>query len=44
MKPPVLDVLEPDQALTAAYAGRFETYKALYEALKPEFQRWQKAL
>jgi xylulokinase len=43
-KPPVLDVLEPDPALTAAYAERFETYKALYQALKPEFRGWQEPL
>lgn len=37
-KPPVLDVLAPDPALTAAYAERFEKHRALYRALKPEFR------
>ena len=37
-KPQVLDVLEPDTALTAAYAERFRKYQALYRALKPEFR------
>ena len=37
-KPEVLDVLEPDPALTAAYAERFRKYRALYRALRPEFR------
>lgn len=39
VKPPVLDVLEPDPALTAAYAERFEAFAGLYKALRPEFRR-----
>jgi xylulokinase len=38
VKPPVLDVLEPDRALTAAYGERFETYRRLYPALKGLFR------
>jgi xylulokinase len=33
-KPPVLDVLEPDLALTDAYTERFQVFKNLYQALK----------
>jgi xylulokinase len=33
--PPVEDVIEPRPALTAAHAGRTETFRRLYEALKP---------
>ena len=36
-KPPVLEVLEPDGGLTAAYLERFSAYRALYRALKREF-------
>jgi xylulokinase len=36
-KPAVLDVLEPDAALAAAYAERFEAFTALYRSLTPEF-------
>ncbi len=38
-KPDVLDVLEPDPALHAAYAERFQLYRRLYLSLKPEFPR-----
>jgi xylulokinase len=38
-EPPVQDVLEPDRALTAAYAEGFESYRRLYQALKSEFHR-----
>lgn len=38
-KPDVLDVAEPDAALTPLYAERFETYRALYRKLRPEFRR-----
>jgi hypothetical protein len=34
----VLDGLKPDAALTAAYGQRFEKYRNLYRALKPEFR------
>jgi xylulokinase len=37
-KPQVFDVLTPDAALTARYGERFEKYKTLYRALKPEFR------
>ena len=37
-KPPVLDGLQPDPALTAAYAERFRKYQSLYRALRPEFR------
>ena len=37
-KPPVLDVLEPDPALTAAYAERFKAFGRLYQALRPLFR------
>jgi xylulokinase len=37
-KPSVLDVLEPDLALTDAYAERFEAFKSLYRSLKNEFR------
>ncbi len=37
-KPPVLDVLVPDAALSAAYGERFETYARLYRSLRPEFR------
>ena len=40
VKPPVLDVSEPDTALHAAYAERFEMYRKLYRSLKPEFGGW----
>jgi xylulokinase len=36
-QPPVLDVLEPDPALHAAYGERFERFRSLYRALKGEF-------
>ena len=36
-KPPVLDVLEPDPALHAAYRGRSGHFRSLYRALKDEF-------
>jgi xylulokinase len=39
MKPPVLDASMPDQALTAAYARRFEAYARLYRALREEFRQ-----
>ena len=38
-KPAVLDVLEPDPALSDAYGAQFERYRAL-SALRPEFRRW----
>jgi xylulokinase len=38
-KPAVLDILEPDLALTESYAERFERYRRLYQTLKPEFCR-----
>ena len=38
-KPPILDVLEPDPALHEAYAERFERFRQLYQALRPEFRR-----
>jgi len=38
-KPPILDVLEPDPALHAAYAERFERFASLYRALKEEFRQ-----
>jgi xylulokinase len=38
-KPAILDILEPDAALNAAYAERFESFRTLYRALKPEFRR-----
>ena len=37
-KPAVLDVLQPDPTLNAAYRERFQKYRALYRALKPEFR------
>jgi xylulokinase len=36
-KPQILDVLEPNAALTAAYGGPFKKYRNLYRTLKPEF-------
>jgi xylulokinase len=45
-KPPVEDTFDPDPALTAAYAERFERYRSLYRALKAEFRAdvgWAKA-
>jgi xylulokinase len=39
-KPPILDELLPDSALTEAYAKRFEKYAALYRALRPQFRSW----
>lgn len=39
VKPPVLDELLPDKALTRAYAERFEHFRSLYRSLKPAFQR-----
>lgn len=38
-KPAILDVAEPDAALHAAYAERFDGFRSLYRALKPEFRR-----
>jgi hypothetical protein len=35
----VLDILEPDPALSDAYGARFEGYCRLYQTLKPEFRR-----
>jgi xylulokinase len=43
VKPATLDTLEPDPALTAAYAERFESYRRLYRALRPEFRCGLKA-
>ena len=37
-KPQVLDVLQPNAALNTAYGPRFEKYRTLYRALKPEFR------
>lgn len=37
-KPAVLEVLDPDPALTATYGERFQAYQALYLGLKPEFR------
>jgi xylulokinase len=39
--PAILDVLEPQSALYGAYAERLDSFRSLYRALKPEFQRWQ---
>ena len=36
-KPPVLDILQPNAALHAAYRERFERFRSLYRALKGEF-------
>jgi xylulokinase len=36
-RPPRLDVLAPDPALTAAYRGRFTLYRRLYRSLQPLF-------
>ena len=41
VKPRPLDVLEPDPTLHALYAERFEAFRSLYRALKPEFRRAQ---
>jgi xylulokinase len=38
-RPPILDVLEPDPALHAAYAERFQAYRSLYPGLKPVVSR-----
>ena len=35
--PKILDVLEPDPALTEAYLPRFAAFKPLYRLLKPLF-------
>jgi hypothetical protein len=35
----VIDVAEPDPALTAAFAGCRERFASLYRALKPEFSK-----
>jgi xylulokinase len=43
-KPPIRDVCEPDPALTAAYAPRFEVYRKLYRALHEEFRRLAEAV
>jgi xylulokinase len=37
-KPKVLEVLDPDAALSEAYRRRFAEYKALYRELKPAFR------
>jgi xylulokinase len=37
--PAILDVLQPRSALNAAYAERLDSFRSLYRALKPEFQR-----
>jgi xylulokinase len=37
--PAVLDVLEPQPALHAAYGERLDSFRNLYRALRPEFQR-----
>jgi len=37
--PAVLDALQPDAALTAAYVERFARYRNLYRMLRPEFSR-----
>ena len=39
LKPPVRDVIEPDDRLMAALAGRLPLYRDLYRALKPLFHR-----
>lgn len=38
-KLPVADMAEPDAALHEAYAARFEAFRRLYGALRPEFRR-----
>ncbi len=37
--PPIQQTLAPDPALTAAYAERLPAFRALYQALRPEFAR-----
>src|SRR5262249_27538382 len=37
--PPVASVVAPRRRLTDAYADRLPRFRALYSALKPEFQR-----
>ncbi len=37
--PPVRETLYPDPALAAAYAERLPAFRALYQALRPEFSR-----
>ena len=39
--PAILDVLQPRSALNAGYAERLDSFRSLYRALKPEFQREQ---
>jgi xylulokinase len=36
-EPPVLETIEPDQDLTAAYQPRIAAFRRLYRALRPEF-------
>jgi xylulokinase len=38
VRPPVLDVLQPDPSLADAYALRFEAYRKLYRGLRRQFQ------
>ena len=37
VRPPLLDILDPDSALAATYGERFETWRRLYPALKSAF-------
>jgi xylulokinase len=37
-KPRVEDTFEPDPALAAVYAERFERYRSLYRVLRGEFR------
>jgi len=39
VKPEIADVTEPDPKLAAQFAAQRERFKALYQALKPEFRR-----
>ena len=36
--PPIIEVVEPDPALSNAYRGRLEAFRRLYQALAPEFR------
>ncbi len=36
--PPVLDVVEPDPSLAAAFRPRIEAFRRLYQVLRPEFR------
>jgi xylulokinase len=37
--PPVLDVIDPDPRLAAAYRPRVDAFRRLYKALRPEFRQ-----